>query len=381
MKSVVDYAKKNKLLLLVILPAFFSYLSVIFPSGSYYCFGGDCGIYFFGAQGRDAIWHLAIIENSFNKIPFVNPVFSGEKLYGYNWLLDWLIFLLTKLGMSSVTAYFRFLPIVWFILFTFLLIFFARKIKNNPLFVMLFLLLSYFAGSFSYLLTLFHTGSIKGSSLLFPQPVIHMMSNLSYAFSLLLFLPILIILKAGKLNFQKIIHIGVCLFLIMGLKFYGGAISVFLVFTYVILSNISQEAGMIIKFKYLLIISLSVIAGLLFFYDPLRSLKTGQIFGFSPFALVHTITESPNLFYLRGLTNARYFIQAQGKIGPRLIVIESLNLFLFLFFYLGTRFFGFFYTGFLLVKKKLDKFDTAVISAILFSILLTVMLVQKGVWW
>ncbi|OGK15490.1 hypothetical protein A2774_04315 [Candidatus Roizmanbacteria bacterium RIFCSPHIGHO2_01_FULL_39_12c] len=376
MKSAFDYSKKHKILLLVILPAFLLYMLIIFPSGTFFCFKAACGINFWGVHGHDGIWHLAIANVAFNKFPFVAPTFSGENLYGYNYLLDLFIFLLSKAGIPAIVSYFKILPAIWFILFTCLLIILARMIKNNPKFVGFFLFFNYFAGSFYYLIKLYHEGSINDSSTQIPQPAMIMMSNPPFAYSLLLILWILILLKDKEVSLKKFFLISFCLFLIIGLKFYAGAISVFLVVAYVMLFI----PGMRIKLKYLFIICLFVIGGILLFYDPLRSLKTGAIFGFAPFALVHTITESPNMVYLQNLTDARYFLIAHG-IGPRLIAIETLNLAIFLFFYLGTRFFGLFYLAFLLLKKQLGKFDFAVILAIVFSILLTVTLVQKAEWW
>ena len=251
-----------------------------------------------------------------------------------------------------------------------------------------------------------HDSTINGSSTLLPQPIMHAMSNLPYAFSLLPLLTILILLKEKNLSLKNVFIMGICIFLMMGLKFYGGVISVFLIFIYLFLARFTPEvknlklhlrgepkesykqhlggvatSGVFLRIKYLFIICLFIIFSIFLFYDPIRSIKTGSIFGWAPFALVHTITEEPNMFYLRNMTDARYFIMAQGRIGPRFIWIEFVNLTLFLFFYLGTRFFSFFYVGYLFLKRKIDKFDLTVSLTILFSILLTVTLVQKAEWW
>ena len=107
MKSAFDYIRKHKLLLLIILPAFFLYMLIIFPSGTFLCFKDACGINFWGVHGHDAIWHLAIANVSFNKFPFVAPTFSGENLYGYNYLLDFFIYLLSKLGILCIRTQIR----------------------------------------------------------------------------------------------------------------------------------------------------------------------------------------------------------------------------------------------------------------------------------
>src|SRR3990167_500056 len=164
MGIVFDYIKKYKFLLLIILPAFLLYMLIIFPSGSFYCLKNSCGINFWGVHGHDAVWHLAIANVSFKSYPFQAPTFSGENLYGYNWLLDFVIFLLTKTGIPAVISYFKILPVLWFALFTSLIIVLARKIKDDPVFISLFLFFNYFAGSFYYLIKLWRYGSINDSS-------------------------------------------------------------------------------------------------------------------------------------------------------------------------------------------------------------------------
>ncbi|MCL4384704.1 MAG: hypothetical protein M1326_00110 [Cyanobacteria bacterium] len=379
MRHVIDYIRKNKILFLVILPAFFFYMVMIIPSGSYYCFNNTCGINFWGVQGHDGIWHMAIANVSFNRLPFISPIFSGKNLYGYNYLLDFFIFLLTKVGIQAIFSYFKLFPIVWFILFTFLLIALARKLEDSPLFIGIFIFLNYFAGSFYFLIKLYHYGSINDSSTQLPQPVIITMSNPPYAFSLILLLLILVLLKSKKIKYKNILISGICLFLMMGMKFYGGVISFFLVLVFLLLSHnsVSKIAD---KIKYLLIIILLTLLGLFIFYNPMQSFKTGSVFIFAPFSLMHAITESPDMFYLKNLTDMRYYLASHG-FGPRLLAVELINLFIFLFFYLGTRFFAFFYIIILLLKKKLDSYDYSIVLTIIFSIILTATFIQKGEWW
>src|SRR3989344_3860543 len=379
MRHVLNYIKKDLILLLIIVTAFFLYMLIIFPSGTFFCFKNACGINFWGVHGHDAIWHLAIATVSFKSFPFIAPTFAGENLYGYNFLLDFVIFLLSKIGIPPVIAYFKILPVLWFIIFTGLLVTLARKINDSIIFIRLFLFFSYFAGSFSYFLILYHHKTIDGSSSFLPQPIMHMMSNPPYAFSLLPFLYLLIVIKQGKFTNKLAIISGINIFIIMGLKFYGGVISIFMIYCFLLLTGIKEKK--INRFiKHISIISLFVVIGVFFFYNPFTSLKTGSIFGFAPLALVHTITEEPNQFYLQSMTDARYFLVEHG-IGPRLILIEMINITVFLFFYLGTRFFGLIYLFYLLLRKKMSRFDLTVFTTIIFSCLLTMTLVQKAEWW
>ncbi len=351
---------------------------IIFPSGTFLCFKDACGINFWGVHGHDAIWHLAIANVSFNKFPFIAPTFAGENLYGYNYLLDFFIFLLTKLRIPALITYFKIFPVTWFILFTLLLIILGRKIKDNPIFIGLFLFFNYFAGSFYYLIKLFREHSINDSSTQLPQPIVLMMSNPPYAFSLLFFLCLLILIKKTNFNLKTCIVAGFIVFIIMGLKFYGGVICIFLIGIYLTVNYFFKDFKKYLT--YISFIGLFTILSIIFFYNPTQSFKSGFVFGFAPFAIVHTITETPNQFYLQGMTDARYYLMSRG-IGPRLVAIEALNLTIFLFFYLGTRFFGLLYIPILLLKRRLETFDFSVISTICFSIILTVTLVQKGEWW
>jgi hypothetical protein len=148
MRHVFDYIKKNKALLLVIIPGFIFHMLVSLPSGSSYCFNDSCGLFFWGAHGHDAIWHLAVENVSFSRFPFIFPTFQGGLLQGYNYLIDLVIFLLSKVGISPIFSYFKLLPIIWFLLFTFFGIKLGRKLNDTPLFIGILLFFFYFAGSF-----------------------------------------------------------------------------------------------------------------------------------------------------------------------------------------------------------------------------------------
>lgn len=353
-------------------------MSVIIPSGSYYCYQDRCGIYFWGVHGHDAIWHLAIIETAFRRIPFISPVFSGANLSGYNYLFDLLISVFSKIsGISPLLIFFKIIPIVWFILFTLLSISLARKLKDNKIFVGFFLFFLYFSSSFTYIITLIKDQTIFGSAGLLSQQIYHLMFNLQYAISILTILYLIIKIKENKINTKTIITFAVITFINMGLKFYGGFVTLTLGGLYILLNYISL--GIKKTTTYLAIIGFGFGLSVLVFYSPLNS-KTGSIFSLSPFALVHPITEDPGLFYLRKLTDARYFLLTQG-IGPKLILIELVNLLLFLFFYMGVRFFGLIYLIVKIIRRKINQFDLVLLGTMAVSISTSILLVQKAEWW
>jgi len=163
----------------------------------------------------------------------------------------------------------------------------------------------------------------------------------------------------------------------MGLKFYGGVITMILVSSYLFFIYFPKN-------KKQMLISLSIIilffiTSVFIFYDPLSSIKTGSIFIFSPFAMIHSVTEDPSLLNMTRLTNARYFYQSKG-FNFHLIFIESFNLVVFLFFYLGGRFFGLLYVGIQILRKKTQAFDLSIIATVVVSIILTTFFIQKGEW-
>ncbi len=361
------------------MPAFIFHLLIIFPSGSHYCFKDTCGIFFWGAHGHDAIWHLALAESAFKTIPFNLPIFAGAELTGYNYLFDFMVFLVSRLGLSTLFIYFKLFPIVWLFLITILSIKLARLIKDSPLFVSLFLFFVYFGGSFGYILTYLHKKTLINSSSLMAMQSGHTLINPPFAFSLICLLAILIVLNNKKINLKNYLMLGLLLFLILGFKFYGGVIAVF-----VVLVNFTLR---LLKAKKLrefiagvVIVGLGIFLALFIFYDPLSSSKSGAVFTFDPLATVHPFIEDQNLLYMKDKVLQRYYLQEYG-IGPRLIYIETLTLSLFLLFNFGTRSLGLLYLGYGLVKKKISSFDISVVSGIVMGILLSTFLVQKGEWW
>jgi hypothetical protein len=351
---------------------------VIFPSGSYYCYQKICGIFFWGVHGHDGIWHLAISNVSFNSFPFKVPTYFNSQMSGYNYLFDLIIHALSFLGIPAIITYFKIFPVVWFLVFTALLIILARKIKDTPVFVFFYLFFTFFAGSFSYFFTIYRDKSIWGSASLLATLTVHMMSNLQFALSLPILLWILIIIKDKKPDFKTIFLLSFLNFINLGIKFYGGAVTSFIIFVY-LLTNIDKKT-LISSVKYFFILGLSSVLSIVIFYDPFSSIKSGFIFSFAPLSLIHTITEEPSLFYNRQLTDARYFLISKG-IGPRLILIETFNIMAFLFFYLGVRFLGFIYIFWRILKRKLDKFNFNILITSIFAFSLSALLVQKGEWW
>ncbi|PIT89257.1 MAG: hypothetical protein COU27_01275, partial [Candidatus Levybacteria bacterium CG10_big_fil_rev_8_21_14_0_10_36_7] len=129
-----------------------------------------------------------------------------------------------------------------------------------------------------------------------------------------------------------------------------------------------------------IIVVLPATFSILFFYNPFSALSSGSVFILSPFAIVHSIIEDPSLFYLKDQVLARYSLQSVGW-SPRLFLIEFTTMFLFILLNLGTRFVGLIYFILQLVRKKISRLEWYIIGGIIFSTVLAVAFIQKGVWW
>jgi len=352
---------------------------IIMPSGTNLCYKNECGIFFWGAHGHDAIWHLALSGSAFTTIPFNLPLFSGESLHGYNYLFDLIIFIFSLLKIPIIFLYFKIFPLVWFVSMTHLTVRLARKIHDSQLFVGLYLFFTFFAGSFGYVLSLKNTGTLWESSSLLAMQSGHTLINPPYAVSLLFILGILNILVDKKNILYSHVFLGLLVFFCFAFKFYAGAIGFVLVASHYFFTVIQTKKvkGFIQALLILIIFSL---LSIFLFYDPIGATKSGSTFVLSPLSLIHPFIEEKKLFYMEQTVLARYFLQEHG-IGPRLIYIESLTFALFMIFNFGTRILGFLYVGYLLFRRKITTFDFSMLGAIVGGILMTSLFVQKGEWW
>lgn len=351
-------------------------MTITFSSGSYLCNQAKCGLYFWGSHNHDGFWHMAISSISFKKYPFIAPNYAGGTLMGYNYLTGFIVYLFTQLRIPLFFVFFKLLPLLWFVGLTILVIFLGKKIKNSEKFISLLLFFLYFASSFTFVFPLFHKKSIWGSSTLLSLQSGQFLTNFPFALSLILLLSILLILKNEDYGLKSSLLLGLLIFINIGIKFYGGLISAFIVSFLYLINFLCTK-----KIVGLLIITMFVIGGILFFYNPFASIKSGSVFIFSPFATVHSIIEEKTLFYLKDMVNARYFLYENGGFGPRLLAIELFSTFLFLFFSLGLRIFGFIYFFVKLIKKEATSFDVSVFLSIVIAYLIPLFFIQKGDWW
>lgn len=368
---MLNFLSKHKYILVFsILFAVFS-LALIINSGYESCSDGSCSYYFSEWQMHDALWHISLAKLAFNELPFSNPFHSGSTLSGYNYFIDLVLFVITKIGIDSIRGYFFVLPVIAVMLYLHSTWLYLRDVCKSNFERILSIFFLYFATSLSYLLTLYADQTLNGATLrgfpvvtsLYPAS---MLLNLPYAFSLPLIIYTIVYLSKNTVlsNAKKI---GLIIFLAFGLKFYAGV-------TILLLLLGSTPAKKYLQL--LLVIMLPILLAYSLFY---RGSGVGFPFVFDPLALVHVVIDDVHLFYNHSLTLARYHLYENISGFPfKLVAIETLSIILFFAINWGTRALGYF-LGF--AAKRLDKLTKTLLIISLILGLIPVLFVQEGGWY
>lgn len=368
--------KTNKVVMILILVlGFVLSMSMIMPSGSQYCFNNLCGVFFWGAHEHDSVWHLAVINNLFHHFPFEMPNMSKVTIAGYNYLMDIVIATLAKLTwISSSTLYFKILPPLWFGLMSYLSIKFAttyhKKSSTYPALVLFFV---FFGSSFSYVLNLHRLGSIWGSSSVLSMQSAQAMLNPQFAWSLIPILLVLIGLNQGKRKMQNYWLYGVYAMIAMGLKFYTGTALLIIIATDLVIELLKKKKIVLSMLIGPMMVALMCLLSIIIFYSPGKS--GGFPFSFKPWATVNPIIEDQSLFYLSNWAQRLYEYR-----GIRLAMLEIVVLIIFTVLNFGSRIFGIVANiGRSPAERPTNEPLLAVTAGVTF--LMSILLVQRGVWW
>lgn len=375
----IKLIKQNPHTTILIIVAAVLHLLVILPSGSHYCFKGACGDFYWGVHEHDGIWHIAVAAASFKIFPPINPIFAGSLLSGYNSLLDFGLYLFSLVGLSPFLMYFKILPIIWFILFTSAAIRLSNKINTSKLFIFLFLFLSYFGASFSFIIPLIRNHNFEGTSSLLAMQQILILTNLQLAYSYIFIFFTLILLHEKKLVAKHIIFLFFLIFFEWGLKFYTGFISTSIA-GFIFLFRWLKERNL----KYILFLSAIVISSVVSIYinyNPFGQLGSGVPFIFNPLALIWPLIEDKSMFYSYYWSNAKYTLLESTKFSPRLFIFMAALVCTYIFLNLGPRILGLIFLIKKIILKKSKDIDQAILLSIMLSLVFPIFFIQRGVWW
>lgn len=377
------FIQTHKLFLAQSLIFLFLSLSFILPSGNYNCLNDICSLSIGSWHLHDSLWHLSLVNLGFDSWPLQNPFLAGEPLSNYNFLIDYVIYLLSRLGVPPLLSFFKILPIFGALLYVWSVAKFVRLTTSGQLKQNLLAFFLYFGSSFSYLATLYkgdglYYATLRGFPVVSSITPTTMFLNLQFAFSLSLVLWIIMIIR-DRNRPAKPLFLGILFFALFGLKFYGGVVA-FLLLLGNSLRSIIYRRYTRSHFLELIVIGVFCLASLAIFYG--FSGESSSPFAWAPFALTRLMIDDPLLFYNHSLTLARYYLY-ENLVGfsPRLVAIELYSLGLFFIFNFGTRVIGIFYGLIAIIKKRINFDSLLVLILILITALIPVLFVQRGGWY
>jgi hypothetical protein len=342
-------------------------------SGLLYSFGMG----FWGPNGHDGVWHLALINELTKHFPPQNPVFAQFKLLNYHWLFDLLVALINKITLiPTLNLYFQIFPIIFSGFLGILIYLFVKKWTKNNLASLLAVFFAYFGGSFGWIVTLLRGQGIGGESMFWANQSVSFLINPPFALSLILilagfYLYLNYLIKPTK---KLLVILSLLLGLVVGVKAYGGIILLF-------------GLGLASFWEWLM--TKKLITGKVFLGSLLVSLviflpsnlRAPSLFVFSPLWFPRTMLAFPDRFGWQRLDQARQAYLATGK-WLKWLLAEGLALTIFFVGNLGTRIIGvtkFF--SWLKSGKKIDSFQILFLGCLLVSGIIPLLFIQKGNPW
>ncbi len=358
--------EKRLLISLLVLGTLFQSLTMI-RSGLHYAFG----LGFWGPNGHDGIWHLALI-NQLKNFSLSNPVFSGTKLTNYHFGFDLLVAVLSLLTkIKPISLYFQILPPIMAFLTGILTYKFVKKWSSSKKAAWWATFFVYFGGSWGWLLG-------KGESTFWANQSISSLINPPYVLSLIVLLFGLIKLfdYFKNPNKKNLIICSLLFGILIQVKVYAGIIALgsfgfLLIINLIFHRRQSKEIFPLFLLSFLITLIL---------FLPFN-LKASSLLVFSPLWFSRTMLSFSDRLGWFKLENARLAYLNSGK-WLKWLLAEGLALFIFIFGNLGTRIIGFFYGGLLgKLKKEISQIEIFLFSSLVVSLTIPLLFIQKGNPW
>ena len=364
--------KKNLQLILLVILGSFTWVLTMFRSGLIY----DYGIGFWGANGHDGVWHLALIE-ILRKGSLSMPIYANGIIRNYHIGFDFLVALFGKVTMlSSSVLYFQILPIILSLLIGFLVYKFVFTWTKSKIKSLLSVFYIYFGGSFGWLVELFKSGRLDGESMFWSQQAISTLINPPFALSLI-FISLGLISLQGYLKKGKVISFiisFICFGLLIQIKSYSAVLCLGALFVTGLYEFIKNKNIKIIK------VSLFSIALSFIIYIFLKG-NIENVFVFKPFWFLETMMGLSDrvgwMKFYSAMTNYR----AAGTLG-KATVFYLIAFGIFILGNFGTR-----VTSFIeIIKniknpKKIDWLFVFLTSIFLAGVIIPQFVLQTGTSW
>lgn len=334
------------------------------------------GLGFWGANGHDGIWHLALIESIKRGFPINNPIFSGVELANYNWGFDLLAAVVSRIsGLAVSLLYFQLLPPLLAVAIGVLSYLLIKRWTGSRAAARWATFFTYFGGSFGWLVTLWRSGEIGGESLFWAQQSISTLINPPFALSL-------VFLTAGLYLVLREKHPGVFsltaqvflfgfLFIV---KSYAGIIGLVGLVTIGFWQAFYERRSVgLVRLG-----AAAVITGLLVtFLAP----KAGGVLVVEPFWFTRTMIEATDRLFVPRLAEA-LGTYISGGVLVKAIAVEMGLTIIFVVGNLGSRILSFLVIPTTVKKGPQNGYVGPAIAAMFFaSMLLPLVFVQKGTAW
>ncbi|KKR11450.1 MAG: hypothetical protein UT39_C0007G0015 [Candidatus Woesebacteria bacterium GW2011_GWA1_39_21] len=373
LKKVFGHLSENKFLTAQLTLGTLAWSLVMLKSGHVYSFGMG----FWGANGHDGIWHVALI-NSLSRATLQMPVFAGSYIKNYHIGFDLIVAAVHKItSIPVISLYFQIVPpIIAFLigLLAYKFVYIWKKSKIQALVAVFFI---YFSGSFGWVVTYLRTGSFDGESLFWSQQALSTLINPPYALSLvIIFFGLYYLAKEnGSLPKNRTI-------IILSLLF--GILAQIKIYAAVLILSALFFAGVWGFFKRgsnsFLIIFLIASAVSLFVILPTYNF-TGAGLIFQPFWFLESMVSDPDRLFWPRMASALYNYKITGNIVKETLAY-GLSFAIFLVGNLGIRIISFPYLGRkILAFKKLETLEIMIFSVILLGLFIPMFFIQKGNSW
>lgn len=197
------------------------------------------GIGFWGPNGHDGVWHLALINQISNPLIINMPIFSGEILKNYHPFFDIIIAYVAKLTtINSSIIIFQIFPILSSIIYLILSFKIGKIITNTDKGGIILMLLNTLNNSFGWIINFIRNGNFEGESLFWSMQSPSNQLNPPFVLSLVLLLTLIYLLIKSTKQLSKINQISISLILIFlpVIKAYS-AIPAFIIFLTYLIKN------------------------------------------------------------------------------------------------------------------------------------------------
>lgn len=368
---------KNKILLFLIILGMLVQGLINFPSGMLY----KDGLMFWSSQGHDGIWHIALMEEIRKNFPPQSPIFAGERLYNYHYLVDVLMGEFYRIFpfFSPFDLYFRFFPLIFSFLIGTSVFAFVNRWQNNAHIAYLALFFTYFAGSFGYIVTYIKQGHIFGGETVFWAAQLNtILGNPPHAISisfLTCFLLSFYLFIKERNKFWFFICILLALIL-AGFKVSAGL---------VLLLGLGAAAcvDLIFNRRFSTLILLILLGISNFITIKLMTKGLGSFLMFLPWWFVRTMVVAKLDWIDLELRRQHYLSVGRWTSYLRVLQLESLAFSIFLMGNLGMRFLGFYEQIRKIRVGKINFFKNP-LEVLLFtttwvSFLIPMLFVQRGI--